>query len=180
MPESPDSHRSRSPEFALLGFLYSEPSHGYDLHRRLVAELGHNWHVSQSQTYAILKRLETQGSISATTVEQQKLPAIQFLKITPAGRKRFETWLETSSGSSVRSVRLEFISRLYFAEKFAPEKISPMFDAQTAEVQNALGRLEAALAGLPDGQKFNRLGLQLRIRQLNSILDWLVECRKAF
>ena len=180
MPKSPASHRSRSPEFALLEFLYSEPSHGYDLHRRLVSELGLNWHVSQSQTYAILKRLETQGSISATTVEQEKLPSFQKLKITPAGRKRFETWLETSSGSSVRSVRLEFISRLYFAEKIAPEKISAMFDAQTAEVESALTRLEAALTGLPDGQKFNRLGLQLRIRQLNSILDWLVECRKAF
>ena len=86
MPESPNSHRSRSPEYALLGFLYSHSDHGYDLHRLLVAELGQIWHVSQSQTYAILKRLESQGYISATTVEQEKLPAIQYLQITPAGR----------------------------------------------------------------------------------------------
>lgn len=180
MPESPDSHRSRSPEFALLGFLYSEPGHGYDLHRRLVTELGQNWHVSQSQTYAILKRLEAQGAITATTVEQEKLPAIQSLQITSAGRKRFKTWLETPSGSSVRAVRLEFISRLYFAEKLSPHKIPLMFEAQTAEVKNALTRLQAAIQELPDEQKFNRLGLQLRILQLNSILAWLVESRKIF
>ncbi len=180
MTESSPSHRSRSPEYALLGFLYSQPSHGYDLHRWLNVELGQIWHVSQSQTYAILKRLETQGYIFSTTVEQEKLPSIQYLKITPAGRRRFTAWLETPSGSSVRAIRLEFITRLYFAQKLAPEKIIPMLEAQSTEVEKALARLEASLAGLPDGQKFNFLGLQLRIQQLKSILNWLVECRKAF
>jgi PadR family transcriptional regulator AphA len=180
MPKSSVSHRSRSPEYALLGFLYLQPNHGYDLHRLLISELGQTWHISQSQTYNILKRLETQGYISSTTLEQEKLPAIQNLTILPAGRSRFETWLETPTGSSVRAIRLEFITRLYFAQKLAPERILPLLEAQTAEVQNALARLEASLATLPDGQKFNRLSLQLRIQQLKSILDWLVECRKTF
>jgi DNA-binding PadR family transcriptional regulator len=180
MPESPTSHRPLSPEYALLGFLFSQPSHGYDLHRLLITELGLTWHVSQSQTYNILKRLETQGYISSTTVEQEKLPAIQYLKITLAGRRRFTAWLETPTGSSVRAIRLEFITRLYFAQKLAPEKFIPLLEAQTAEVQNALSRLDASLAVLPDVQTFNRLGLQLRIQQLKSILDWLYECRKAF
>jgi DNA-binding PadR family transcriptional regulator len=180
MPKSPTSHRSRSPEYALLGFLYSQPSHGYDLHRLLIAELRETWHVSQSQTYNILKRLETQGYISSTTVEQEKLPAIQYLKITPAGRRRFEAWLETPTGSSVRAIRLEFITRLYFAQKLTPERILPMLDAQTTEVQNTLARLEAGQAALPDGQTFNRLSLQLRIQQLKSVVNWLDECRKAF
>ena len=144
MPKSSASHRSRSPEYALLGFLYSQPSHGYDLHRLLMAELGEIWHVSQSQTYNILKRLETQGYISSTTVEQEKLPAIQSLKITTAGRHRFEAWLETPTGSSVRAIRLEFITRLYFAQKLAPEKILPMLDAQATEVRKALTWLEAS------------------------------------
>jgi PadR family transcriptional regulator, regulatory protein AphA len=180
MPKSSVSHRSRSPEYALLGFLYMQPNHGYDLHHLLTAELGQTWHVSQSQTYAILKRLETQGFISSTMVEQEKLPPMQNLTISPAGRLRFETWLETPTGSSVRAIRLEFITRLYFAQKLSPERIIPLLEAQTVEVQNALTRLEASLASLPDGQKFNRLSLQLRMQQLKSILDWLVECRNAF
>jgi DNA-binding PadR family transcriptional regulator len=180
MPESSTSHRSRSPEYALLGFLYSQPGHGYDLHRLLIAELGQIWHISQSQTYTILKRLEIQGYISSTTREQEKLPAIQYLQITPAGRRRFTAWLETATGSSVRAIRLEFITRLYFAHRLFPERLLPMLEAQAAEVQKALTRLEASLAVLPQGQKFNFLGLQLRIQQLKSILIWLVECRKVF
>jgi DNA-binding PadR family transcriptional regulator len=164
----------------LLGFLYLQPNHGYELHRLLIAELGETWHVSQSQTYAILKRLETQGYITSTTVEQEKLPAIQNLTISRTGRQRFEAWLETPSGSSVRAIRLEFITRLYFAQKLAPERILPMLEAQITEMQNSLARLEASLAILSDDRKFNRLSLQLRIQQLKSILDWLVECRKVF
>ncbi|MGD0613511.1 MAG: PadR family transcriptional regulator [Anaerolineales bacterium] len=180
MPKSSASHRSHSPEYALLGFLDAQPSHGYDLHRLLMAELGEIWHVSQSQTYNILKRLEMQGYISSTTVEQEKLPAIQSLKITTAGRRRFEAWLETPTGSSVRAIRLEFITRLYFAQKLAPERILPMLEAQAAEVRKALTWLEASQAAIPDRQLFNRLSLQLRIQQLKSVVDWLDECRKVF
>jgi PadR family transcriptional regulator, regulatory protein AphA len=180
MPESPSSHRARSPEYALLGFLYSQPGHGYELQRLLTSELGQIWHVNQSQTYAILKRLETQGYICATTVAQEKLPAIQRLQITPAGRRRFTDWLETASGSSVRAIRLEFITRLYFAQKLFPESIPTILELQTSQVQHTLARLEASLTALPAEQKFNILGLQLRIQQLKSILDWLGECRQAF
>jgi PadR family transcriptional regulator, regulatory protein AphA len=179
MAESIPSHRSRSPEYALLGFLYSQSNHGYDLHRLLVAELGQAWHVSQSQTYNILKRLETQGYISSTTVEQEKLPAIQNLTLTLAGRSRLEAWLETPTGSSVRDIRLEFITRLYFTQKLSPQKVPPMIDAQAVELNKSLTRLEAGLAALPDGQIFNRLSLQLRIQQLRSIYKWLDECRQA-
>jgi PadR family transcriptional regulator AphA len=179
MPNS-SSHRSRSPEYALLGFLYLQPGHGYDLHRRLVAELGQAWHVSQSQTYAILKRLEEQGYISSTTVEQEKLPDQQSLEITSAGRTRFDAWLDSPTGSSVRAIRLEFITRLYFIQKIDPHRIQPMIDAQVAEVRSTLARLEASRGALPESQKFNRLSLQLRIRQLLSIFDWLDECRQAF
>jgi PadR family transcriptional regulator AphA len=180
MQTSNPSHRSRSPEYALLGFLYLQPSHGYDLHRLLITELGQTWRVSQSQTYNILKRLEAQGYISSTTVPQEKLPPIQSLTITPAGRQHFESWLETPTGSSVRAIRLEFITRLYFTQKITPEKVLPMLAAQTAEVQNSLARLAAGQAALPAGQTFNRLSLQLRIHQLTSILDWLEQCCQVF
>ncbi len=44
--------------------LFGEPGHGYNLHRKVVSNLGQVWHLSQSQAYAILKRLETRGEIS--------------------------------------------------------------------------------------------------------------------
>ena len=180
MPKPHTSHRARSPEYTLLGFLFSQPNYGYELHRLLITELGETWHVSQSQTYSILKRLETQGYISSTTVEQEKLPDIQYLKITPSGRSCFKVWMETPTGSSVRDIRLEFISRLYFAQKVSPERILPMLETQITEVQNALTKLSTRQRELPDGQIFNRPSLQLRIQQLKSVVDWLDECRKEF
>jgi PadR family transcriptional regulator, regulatory protein AphA len=170
---------SHSPEYALLGFLYDQPNHGYNLHLQLVTELGHVWHVSQSQTYAILKRLVKQGDISSITLEQEKLPARQILEITTAGRRRFRTWLRTASGNSVRAIRLEFITRLYFAQKLFPSKIQKIIEEESADINAALTRLELARRAIPAEQLFNRFSLDLRIRQLHSVRDWLIECRKT-
>src|SRR5574342_83662 len=113
-----------SPEMALLGQLYGSPGHGYDLHRKVVGDLGQVWHLSQSQAYAILKRLEAQGDISAEEIPQEKLPPRQLLHMTPQGRKRFLDWLEAPTGGSTRAIRLEFVTRLYFMRLYMPEKLS--------------------------------------------------------
>lgn len=168
---------SLSPEYALLGFLAQQPDHGYELHQRLSSELGQVWHVSQSQVYSILKRLERRGDITGDVQEQEKLPSRLRYRLTPAGRARFQAWLQTPSGSSIRAIRVEFITRLYFASQESAEAANALIDAQVEETRRGLGRLKKVLAGLPPGGPFNRLGLELRVRQLSSVLDWLEECR---
>jgi len=172
-------HGPLSPEFALLGFLYSQPSHGYNLHQHLATELGYVWHISQSQTYNILNRLETQGDISSTILEQEKLPPRQVLQITQKGRDRFDKWMDMPTGSSVRAIRLEFITRLYFAQKIAPQKVRTLLDSESAEISSTITRLELDQGEIPADQVFNRLSLKLRIQQLHSALDWVNECREA-
>jgi DNA-binding PadR family transcriptional regulator len=180
MPEKPFHVSARSPEYALLGFLYGQPNHGYALHQQLITEFGYIWHISQSHTYAILKRLATWGYISSTTQEQEKLPARQLLQLTESGRRRFEDWLHASSGSSIRAVRVELITRLYFARIYNPGLIEPILKAQSVEIEDALTRLKnTRKSGSPE-QTFNRLSLELRIRELCSVRDWLVICCKAF
>ena len=169
---------ARSPGFALLGLLYGQPNHGYTLHQQLQAELGHVWHVSQSQTYNILSRMEEQGFISSTIQEQEKLPPRQLLRITASGRRRFEEWLQTPSGSSVRAIRLDFITRLYFARKLFPGLLPGIFKSELEEIKNAISRLEAEQESIPPEQQFNRLGQDLRIRQLHSVREWLNICRR--
>ena len=172
-------YAAHSPEFILLGFLYEGDSYGYDLHLRLANELGYIWRISQSQVYTILKRLVKLGYVSSKKQEQKKLPSRQVLHLTDAGRRRFEGWLEAPTGSSIRSIRLEFITRLYFAQRLTPEKIPLMFEAQAAVIRSTLSRLESAQADLPQEQTFNRLSLQLRIQQLRMALNWLNECQEA-
>jgi DNA-binding PadR family transcriptional regulator len=175
MPDPSLFRRPRSPEFALLGFLYLQPGHGYDLHRRLTAELGRTWHVSQSQAYAILKRLEARGEVRATPVRQPGAAQHQRLELTPSGRKRFEAWLAAPTACSVRAVRLEFITRLYFAERIDPGRVQPMIADQLTAVRATHARLQADLTGLPEQDRFNRLSLDLRLHLLDSLLDWLGE-----
>ena len=163
---------SLSPEYALLGFLIAGPCHGYDLHHRFSTELGQVWHLSQSQAYSILKRLERRGDISAQIVEQDKLPARQMLRITAQGRRRFNEWLDGISRNA-RAIRLEFLTRLYFAQIYNPEKVTQIHKAQRIEIASTIERLESQLARIPPERQFNRFSLDLRLRQMILILEWM-------
>lgn len=156
------------------------PSHGYDLHLRLTAELGNVWRLSQSQAYSVLKRLEKRGDISAKRVPKGKQAARQELQITAAGKRRFKQWLEGAASASARSVRLEFLTRLYFANLLAPEKTARIYAAQAKDITRTVRRLRLALAQIPESQTFNRMSLDLRLRQMELIRLWLREIRAKF
>ena len=169
-----------SPEMALLGLLYEAPGYGYKLHRKVLTDLGQVWHLSQSQAYSILKRLEAQGEISKEKLPQEKLPARQLLQMTPLGRKHFLDWLDTPSGGSSRAIRLEFVTRLYFMHKYMPERIAQAFDQQRAEAERHIQRLKKTLAELPEEQIYNHMSVDLRLEQLQAILEWLDDSQKYF
>jgi DNA-binding PadR family transcriptional regulator len=169
-----------SPEMALLGLLYAAPGHGYDLHRKVITDLGQVWHLSQSQAYSILKRLEKQGDISAEEIPQEKLPSRQLLHMTPLGRKRFLEWLDTPSDGSTRAIRMEFVTRLYFLRMYLPEKLMQAFSEQRAEAESNIQRLMKRRAELPDEQIYNRMSLDLRLEQLKAVLEWLDDSQKYF
>lgn len=169
-----------SPEFALLGFLYLGPLHGYDLHRKLIADLGYVWNISQSEVYAILKRLEKRGHLSRKIIPQEKLPPRQLLQITPLGREKFVEWLRMPSGGSIRAIRLEFLTRLYFTYLTEPENIGRLFEVNRVDIEKQTAHLVVTLQNLPAGQIFNRMSLEMRIMQLNLVLKWLEDCKKSF
>ena len=169
----------KSPKFALLGFLYIQRSHGYELHQRLLKELGYIWNVSQSEIYNVLKRLETQGLVKSSVVEQKKLPARRLLRLTPSGRLHFETWLNTPGGTSPRTIRLDFVTRMYFARQIGNLKVQDMLDHQVSEMRTNLRQMESILTDMPLSQTFNRLGLEFQIFQRKAILDWLESCRQT-
>lgn len=165
-----------SPEYPLLGLLIQQPAHGYRLHKRLTTDLGQIWHIGLSQTYNILKRLETQGFITGHTQEQIGAPGKRRFEATQKGVDRFDEWLYTPSGTSVRAIRVEFITRLYFALATNKERASHLIAEQVTESHKHLVILKEALDLVPLDQAFNRLALQLRIHQLESILEWLPGC----
>lgn len=167
--------RGPSPECVVLGALALQPAHGYELHQRLAADLGHLWRLSQSQVYAVLGRLEQRGLIAPVAQPQEKLPDRRCYHLTAAGRRRFEAWLHAPSRGGLRAIRLDLVSRLYFAHALAPETLPALLRAQAAEVEQTLAGLRAALAAIPPEQPFNRMAVELRIRHLSVTLEWLAE-----
>jgi DNA-binding PadR family transcriptional regulator len=165
-----------SPEMALLGLLFGGPGHGYELHRKVNADLGRVWHLSQSQAYGILKRLQAQGDISVEDVPQEKLPPRRLMRMTPVGRSCFLDWLASSSGGSARVVRLEFITRLYFLRLYFPERVTEAVNQQRAEAREHMQRLEKVLVQLPGGQIYDRMSVEMRLKQLKAGMEWLDEC----
>lgn len=78
-----------------------------------------------------------------------------------------------------RSIRLEFLTRLYFAQTHQPENALNIYDAQCDAVQSVIQRLETLLVNLPPEQRFNRLSLDLRLRQMNLIQEWMSEIKSS-
>lgn len=166
-----------SPEYALLGFLEQSPAHGYELHQKLLENLGEIWHTSLSQTYNILTRLEEQGFIQGTTQEQEKRPAKRRFRLTAAGKRRFEAWMSSISACSVRAIRVEFMTRLYFLYTRNPADALEAIQAQIEALQAHIIRLKERLNNIDSGQIFNCMGMSLRIRQLEVLVESLNECK---
>lgn len=166
-----------SPEYPLLGLLVREPAHGYQLYQSLQKELGHIWHISLSQTYNILNRLEKSGLITGRLQEQSKRPARRRFSLTKQGRNRFQEWLQEPSGLSVKSIRIEFTTRLYFAFLQDPDLAVHMVEEQIQETKAGIYSLSRSLKKIPPDELFNRLSMELRLRHLQSTLEWLYDCR---
>jgi hypothetical protein len=98
------------------------------------------------------------------------------MRLTAAGRRNLNSWLNAPTSISARAIRVEFITRLYFAYVKDTALARTLLETQTAEVEAGIARLNEMLAEIPGDQTFNQLGLELRIRQLKSILNWLGEC----
>ncbi len=180
MTKSSSPASGLSPKYALLGFLYIRPMHGYDLHKHLETNLFEVWRISQSQAYNILNHLERAGWITATLQQQEKRPDRELLTITDLGKTEFETWLYTPTPGSARAIRVEFITRLFFASNLNEDLCSRLIQEQANAIRTHLELLDERLRAVPQDQIFNHMGLDLRIRQLISVLVWVEHAMEYF
>ena len=172
-PTSPSLASSLSPEYVLLGLLAEKPDHGYELHRRLRSELGQVWRIRLNHCYNLLKRLEAQGLIEGEVESRGDAPDRRRFRLTRAGKARFESWMRSPAGTSVRAIRVEFMTKLYFLRSRAPKDLEALIDDQRQALAGDLKRLKNMLDQVEDDQPINRLALDLRISQLKAILGWL-------
>jgi DNA-binding PadR family transcriptional regulator len=167
-------------EYALLGFLYRQPMHGYEIHQKLLAGdgLGLVWRLKQSQLYALLTKLEQWGHISATLEPQDARPPRKVLQLTVAGRKAFREWLQAPVPQG-RHMRMEFMAKLHFARQLEPAVTATLIEGQRNICREWLAALQHQADALSAERPFEWLVYQFRIGQVEAMANWLDVCEQA-
>ena len=165
-----------TPDETILGLLASQPQHGYQLLETFNQpdHLGNVWNLSTSQLYAVLKRLEREGWITGQQITSDTAPARTEYVITDAGARHLQAWLgEEHPSSSIRRVRVEFLSRMYVAQRLNLPA-APIIARQRESCKEAQARL---LSGRhDDAAGIGWLATELANAQLEAVLKWIDQC----
>ncbi|RKN45596.1 PadR family transcriptional regulator [Streptomyces hoynatensis] len=163
----------------VLALLVKEPSHGYDLRRRLAAALGPlGGTLNAGQIYVTLTRLEKAGLVVREREETPvRGPRRKVYALTAAGRERVAAWLAESPGpgAEVTAVHLKLVAA---AESGLADPLA-LVDARRRELLRSLAEAQrAALAHDTDSEAGLLLeGIALR---LQADLRWLEACRRTW
>jgi DNA-binding PadR family transcriptional regulator len=169
---------SLSIEHGLLGFLRREPKHGYAIHQELADPngLGQVWQIKLSRLYALLGKLEDAGFITATIEPQENKPSRKLFQLTKVGERAFEGWLQSPVRHG-RSLRLEFLVKLYFAGMEGADEVARLLAAQRELCRAWLAAEQEIINDeLEKGRRYSRLVHQFRSGQILAMLDWLDQC----
>lgn len=159
-------------EHALLGFLYQQPLHGYELYRRFTDPAGIwlIWRIKQSQLYALLIRLETEGHVLATLYPQESRPPRKIFHLTEYGQNAYREWVESPVAHG-RLMRQEFLAKLYFARQEREEVAQRLIERQYALCHEWLAAQQTLVR--QSDHSFEMLVIQFRINQIEAVLAWL-------
>lgn len=149
---------------ALAALLLTGPSHGYELHATLEAELGSTWVTRPAQVYLTLGRMGRDGLVTSQRIHQETRPDRQRLTLTEAGRRAAEDWLAAGPAD-------ELVVRLAVARLVIPERLPALVASMTDERTAALHRLRAARA--EDAGGFRAEARDAEIRAVEAQLRWL-------
>lgn len=164
-------------ELALLGYLYQQPLHGYQLYQMLSNStgLGLVWRLKQSQLYALLGNLETGGLVKSTIQHQDVYPPRKVYELTQSGREAFMEWVQ-SPIDTPRQIRQEFLAKLYFAHILRKDAEVDLIQRQHEICAGWLAVYEANFSRIEKEWVYERMVLRYRILQIEMILRWLEQC----
>ncbi|MBO9522203.1 MAG: PadR family transcriptional regulator [Nocardioidaceae bacterium] len=84
-------------EHALLVSLSERPAAGLELARRFDRSIGFFWSATHQQIYKVLRRMETDGWVTATTQAQSGAPDKRVYTVTDVGTKVLADWIATTT-----------------------------------------------------------------------------------
>lgn len=107
--------------YAILGLLNIKPWSGYELTQQAQRSLRYVWEKSESHLYAEPKRLVRLGFARVTEAPAGPVRTRQVYRITPAGRRALQRWLESEPAPP--QVEFEAVLRLFYADATNKEAV---------------------------------------------------------
>lgn len=174
---SPMTKRPFQIELALLGYLYQQPLHGYQIYQLLSTSsgLGLVWRLKQSQLYALLNSFETEGLVKSSLHNQGANPPRKVFELTNEGEETFLEWIQTPINTP-RQIRQEFLAKLYFAQINGKEQAAALVQKQHEECASWLAIYEGNFSRIEKDKVYERMVLRYRILHIDMILHWLEQC----
>ncbi len=163
-------------EYIILGLLKSQPMHGYEMFQKFEnSTLGEILHLEMNQMYAFIKKLEKLGYIETTLETQETRPPRKIHVLTQSGNAIFQEWL-TQPVEKPRDIRIIFLLKLYFVQKFMPHTMSNLINQEISACNSFLHHLEAKHPTIKnDDTFFDQIVLRSRIHQTRALLEWMRE-----
>lgn len=165
-------------QYAMLGLLHDQPTHGYELQRAFGAtgDLADVAPIGQPALYGALKDLLARGLIAGSEGREGARPLRTTYALTAEGDRLLADWLGDPV-KRLRQVRLDFLLKVYFARRRGVRPVRALVDAQIRVCHDYLARLEERAASLsPDD--FAYLVMESRTTAARSTLDWLHAYRR--
>jgi DNA-binding PadR family transcriptional regulator len=162
--------------YALLGLLLDAPSHGYDLSRRFnrTSALGDIIHLTSSHLYALLTRLELDGSIAGEQQDAGARPQRRVYHLTDAGRTRILRWIGEPVAHP-RDMLVEFPLKLYIARMNNAAGALDLIERQRVVFEEYIARLnrQSLSVATPFDASFTALVRVGRVGRAQAALQWL-------
>ena len=154
-------------EYVLLGFVRQQATHGYDIYQQLAEPdgFGQVWRPKQSQLYALLNKLETDGLLTSTLEYQEARPPRKLFQLTPSGLATFLTRTQEPVRHG-RQLRLEFLGKLYFARQESMTAAALLLHRQQSLCQTWLDREQTNLNRFSTDPSFAYLVHTFRLGQI--------------
>jgi DNA-binding PadR family transcriptional regulator len=163
----------------VLAMLAKEPSHGYDVRRRLRLALGPLGEaMNDGQVYVTLSRLEKAGLVvSERTAGLAERSDRKVYGLTPAGQQRVSEWLAEVSWP--KPDLAEFHLKLVAAAAAGLADPITIVDAQRRELLRRLRDAQRAAMAELDGADAGLL-LEGVVLRLQADLRWLEACEQSW
>lgn len=166
-------------EIALLGFLFDKSKHGYELYKEISDPVGIGgvWRVKIGKIYSMLKKLESQGFIHATSEQDGNRPLRNSYLITKSGKNVFNNWMITPIKHG-RDLRILFLIKIYLMKKNELLYKKELILKQKAECEKWKERYKFYYQERDEGNSFIWFVRNYRSSQIDGFIKWLDWCEE--